>query len=275
MSNFIQIPNSVTTLLTHRSKHAEAVAYAIIRNEIKDSTLKASIAQTELATLLGVNERTVNTYVAHLKEVNLFAKIEKKQGEAAHPYNVYAFPPLTNEYFLLLPSLLGDPTLSAKQKGILLFLKAHCQKGTNYLLYSGKTTELAQLLGIGKNQISRELETLRQAGAIRFIEKSIHIIHPAFPLFLDKKGNCGTNAIYQAIYDFCLSRDRVPPYKNVNKYHMDAALGMIVAQYGTPELVKEILEKRCTNLPQNPSINYFCQVLRNRIPTPPPIIIMH
>ena len=51
MSNYIQIPNSITQL-TKRCKHEEALVYATIRNEIKDETLKASYSEASLAELL-------------------------------------------------------------------------------------------------------------------------------------------------------------------------------------------------------------------------------
>ena len=48
MSSYIKIPNSITTKLTKRSKHEEAIVYAIIRNEIKDHSLKASIPEKQI-----------------------------------------------------------------------------------------------------------------------------------------------------------------------------------------------------------------------------------
>lgn len=272
MSDFIQIPNSIATRLNSRSKHSEALTYAIIRNEIKDHTLQASIAQAQLANLLQVDERTAHNYVAALKEKDFFTKIEKKQGENVYPYNVYTFPPLTQDYFILLPQLLDDPNLSPKQKGILLFIKACCWKGTNYLPFRGKTTDLAQQLGIGKNQITSHLQALERTGSIRFIQNTLHILHPAFPLHLKQEGTCGIiNDIYQTIYQFCLDHDRIPPYKQLNQRGIDPSLSILAAHYAdTPSQLLHDLNTRCTHLPPNLSLNYFCQLLRNNTAAPEP-----
>ena len=64
MSTYIQIPNSITTKLTKRSKLVEALVYSIIRNEIKDKSLKASIPEKQIADIIKMSERTVNSYVS-------------------------------------------------------------------------------------------------------------------------------------------------------------------------------------------------------------------
>ena len=74
MSTYIQIPNSITTKLTKRSKHEEAFVYAIIRNEIKDNSLKASITEKQLANTVNMTERTVYNYVSDLKIKGLLMK---------------------------------------------------------------------------------------------------------------------------------------------------------------------------------------------------------
>lgn len=76
MSSYIQIPNSITTKLTKKSKQEEALVYALIRNQIKDNSFKASFSQSRLVdyfveencTLTDLQreyrERTINTYVS-------------------------------------------------------------------------------------------------------------------------------------------------------------------------------------------------------------------
>lgn len=263
MSSYIQIPNSITTKLTKRSKHEEAFVYAIIRNEIKDNSLKASITEKQLANTVNMTERTVNNYVSDLKKMGLLSVTELKKGESIHRYNVYKFDYLKEDYFFLLPSFLNDKYISAKQKGLLLFIKANCCKGTNYIQFEGKTTDLCQLLGIGKN--SNYLNELESKGYIRFIGKTLHIINENFPLFWDQDID---NITYKIIYDFCLKHDKVPPLKRVDDKRKEIALSWIVGEYTNDyERLRNDLYERCKNLPENLSLEYFCQVLRNKKPT--------
>jgi hypothetical protein len=127
------------------------------------------------------------------------------------------------------------------------------------------TTDLAEKLGVGKNQIKGYLEELNSKGYIRFIGKSIHIINENFPLFYI---NDIDNMTYQIIYDFCLEHDSIPPVKNVDGIGKDKALSLIVAKFTNDyDSLRNVLEERCKKLPEHPSLDYFCQVLVNRKPT--------
>ena len=180
MSNFIQIPNSITTRLTKKSKHEEAFVYAVIRSQIKDNSYKASISERQIAEIINMTERTVSSYVTDFKDSDLLKVVERKQGESEYPYNVYQFDELKKNYFMILPPLLYDNTISPKLKGLLLFIKANCWSGTNFLRFNGMTTDLAEKLRVGKNQIKGYLEELKSIGYIRFIAKSLHIINENF-----------------------------------------------------------------------------------------------
>ena len=288
MSDYIQIPNSITTKLTKRSKHEEAFVYATIRSQIKDSSLHASYPQSSLVDFFIQDEktisdekrlykeRTINNYVAELKKDGLLEVTERKQGESEYPYNVYKFEELVEDYFMILPPFLHDNDISPKLKGLLLFIKANCWSGTNYLLFNGMTTDLAEKLGVGKNQIKGYLEELNSKGYIRFIGKSIHIINENFPLFYI---NDMDNMTYQIIYDYCLEHDSIPPVKNVDGKGKDKALSLIVAKFTNDyDSLRNVLEERCQKLPEHPSLEYFCQVLVNRKPKRvddkcPPIMI--
>ena len=290
MSTYIQIPNSITTKLTKRSKHEEALVYALIRNQIKDNSFTASFSQSQLVDYFieedliltdkqrEYKERTINNYVSTLKDVGLLKVIGKKKGDSDHRYNVYQFDYLKKEYFHILPPFLADVNISPKLKGLLLFIKANCWSGTNYLRFNGITTDLAEKLGVGKNNIKGYLEELKSKGYIRFIGKSLHITNGNFPLFMDQDMD---NITYKIIYDFCLEHDRVPPIKNVDKNGRDQALSWIVFEYqnendrrdkSQPQnkfeygRLRNALKERCKNLPENLSLEYFCQVLRNKKP---------
>ena len=263
MSTYIQIPNSITTKLTKRSKQEEALVYAIIRNEIKDKSLKASITEKQIAEIINMTERTVNSYVSKLKKVELVEVAEQIQGNSNYRYNVYQFDYLKEDYFFLLPPFLEDKKISSKLKGLLLFIKANCCKGTNFLKFEGKTTDLPQMLGIGKN--SDYLDELESKGYIRYIGNSLHIINENFLLFWDQDMD---NITYKIVYDFCLEHDRVPPTKRVDGRNKDKALSWIVGAYTDDyERLRNDLNERCKNLPEDLSLEYFCQVLRNKKPT--------
>ncbi len=277
MSSYIQIPNSIITKLTKRSKQEEALVYALIRNQIKDKSFKASFPQSKLVdyfveenrTLTDqereYKERTIHNYVSALKNVRLLDEIDKKKGGSDHRYNVYKFDYLKEEYFYLLPPFLEDKNISPKLKGLLLFIKANCLKGTNYLYYNGITTDLASTLKVGRNQIKGYLEELKSKGYIRYIGNSLHIINENFLLFWDQDMD---NIIYKIIYDFCLKHDKVPPIKRVDGLRKDTALSWIVGEYTNDyERLRNDLNERCKNLPENLSLEYFCQVLRNKKPT--------
>jgi DNA-binding transcriptional ArsR family regulator len=264
MSSYIQIPNSITTKLTKKSKLLEALVYSIIRNEIKDKSLKASIPEKQIADIIKMSERTVNNHVSDLKKSSLLIVAERKQGKSEYPHNVYQFDELKKDYFVILPSFLYDNNISPKLKGLLLFIKANCWSGTNYLRFNGITTDLAEKIGVGKNLLAGYLKELESKGSVRFIGNSLHIIDENFPLFLDQDPD---NITYRIIYDFCLGHDRVPPTKRVDGKGKDKALSWIVGAYTDDyDRLRNALNERCNNLPENPSLEYFCQVLRNKRP---------
>lgn len=277
MSDYIQIPNSITTKLTKKSKQEEALVYALIRSQIKDNSFKASFSQSKLVDYFieenrtlkdqerEYKERTIHNYVSTLKDVELLKVIDMKKGASDYRYNVYQFDYLKEDYFYLLPPFLEDKNISPKLKGLLLFIKANCWSGTNYLLFNGMTTDLAEKLGVGKNQIKGYLEELESKGYIRFIGKSLHIVNENFPLFYI---NDMDNMTYKIIYNYCLEHDSIPPVKDVDCKGKDKALSLIVAKFTNDyDSLRNVLEERCKSLPEYPSLEYFCQVLVNRKPT--------
>ena len=76
------------------------------------------------------------------------------------------------------------------------------------------------------------------------------------------------NITYKIVYDFCLEHDRVPPIKRTDGRVKNIALSWIVGEYTNDyERLRNDLNERCKNLPENLSLEYFCQVLRNKKPT--------
>jgi hypothetical protein len=129
-------------------------------------------------------------------------------------------------------------------------------------------------LRVGKNQLKTHLIELEAKGYIRFIGKSLHITNDNFPLFLIDDMD---NITYKIIYDFCLSKNTIPPIKDVDKRGRDKSLSWIVGEYQNEcdpsdkeqrpygRLINA-LKTRCPNLPEAVTLKYFCQVLCNKKP---------
>ena len=154
------------------------------------------------------------------------------------------------------PELITEPSISAKLKGLLMLIKSHCIKGTNYLWFNSKQ-HLSEILHIGKNTLPTYLKELESKGFIRYIGNSLHLSNEYFYLFTS---NDISNLIYKTIYDYCLSLDVVPAYKDTDTND----IGLIAAEFPEPDLLLSTLRERCPQLPQKPSMNYFTKVLRNK-----------
>lgn len=253
MSTFIQIPNKINQL-TKKSKLYEIITYATIRSQIKDSSYTAAYPEKQLSEELGVNERTIRNYIANLEDANLFT-ITKRSGTGEYAHNVYKFDYLS-EYFAIEPEFITNREVDPKLKGLMLLIKTHCAKGTNYLQFNSQE-QLSKLLHIGKNQISTYLKELESKGMIRYIADTLHLPCKYFKLSI-------TEGIYQKtyeiIYQYCLSKDCVPPFKDVDTND----LGAIIAHYPEPDDLLQALRTRCSKLPQNVSFAYLTEALLNK-----------
>lgn len=257
MSKFIQVPNEIITKLTNRNKHKIAYLYVYIRNQINDnrSTLNAK-EKTKLkyGEALNLDEKTIYNYIKELSSVDLILGIGKDWG-IDHRYNVYHFPEIKGDNFIVLPSLIDNPSLTTEEKGVMLFIKANCIAGTNHFHFKSMA-ELKAKTGVGKN--STVIKDLESKGYVRIIEKAIIITNDAFPLYLNGKPE---NYIFRLIYNYCLYKGVVPPIKE------ERALFYLKTKYpdGHTSLKDDLLCK-CKNLPKEISLNYFCMALLNMMP---------
>ena len=259
MSNYIQVPNDITTKLTKRSKFKTAFLYVYIRNQINNhrDTLNAK-EKTKLkyGEALNLDKKTIYTYIKDLYDVGLISGIGKEWG-IDHRYNVYHFPEINGGNFIVLPSFIEDPYLTTEEKGVMLFIKANCYYGTNHFHFKSMA-ELKAKIGVGKNStIIRDLES---KGYIRIIGKAIIIISDAFPLYLNDNPE---NNIYSIIYNYCLYKGVVPPMKDIDS----KCLFYLKTKYidGHTGLEEDLFSK-CKNLPFDISLNYFCKALLNKMP---------
>ena len=209
MSNFIQVPNEIISKLTSRSKHKIDYLYVYILNQINEnrSTLNAK-EKTKLkyGEALNLDEKTIYNYIKELTSLDLIIGIGKDWG-IDHRYNVYHFPEINGDNFIVLPSFIDDSNLTTEEKGVMLFIKANCIDGTNHFHFKSMA-ELKAKIGVGKNNtIIKDLES---KGYVKIIGKAIIITCDAFPLYLN--GN-PENYIYHHIYNYCLYKGVVPPMK--------------------------------------------------------------
>lgn len=257
MSKFIQVPIEIITKLTNRCKHKEAFVYAAIRSQIKDGTRTASYPMANLAKLCNVDERTIYNYIDSLMCVGLFSLLDskKKQLKGDHRYNVYLFPYIKDNCMLINPSFIEDESFTTEEKGVMLFIKANCEKGTNHFHFKSMA-ELKTKIGVGKN--STVIKDLESKCYVRIIGNAIIITCDAFPLYLNGKPE---DCIYDTIYTYCLYKGIIPPMKN------SKSLFLLKTKYidGKTGLVEDLLNK-CKNLPNEISLDYFSKALVNMIP---------
>lgn len=259
MSNFIQIPNDITTKLTKRSKYKTAYLYMYIRNQInKDRDTINAKEKTKLkyGEALNLDEKTIYAYIKELNDVGLISGIGKDWG-IDHRYNVYHFPEINGDNFIVLPSLIDDTNLTIEEKGVMLFIKANCYNGANHFHFKSMA-ELKAKIGVGKN--SFVIKNLESKGYVRIIDKAIIIISNAFPLYLNENPE---NSIYDIIYNYCIYKGVVPPMKDIDS----KCLFYLKTKYidGNTGLKEDLISK-CKNLPSDVSLNYFCKALLNKMP---------
>lgn len=238
---FLQIPNSVTEKLNNkRTDWKDLLILCRIGSQVKDDTRLCSYAQKQLAEDIGICEKTVNSRIQSILKTSLLL-LEGKKKTSDHPYNVYKYPQLDKDYAIIYPELLDDPDLEQKEKASLIFLKLHCMNGTNRLMRSYTNEELADIMRIGKNSVTKTLKNLESKGYIRIIHGIIILTCENIPLFI--KDDLDENRIYGLLWELCLENDMVPPYKVQSKasWH-DALYGFAAFYKNTSNAKKSILE---------------------------------
>lgn len=257
MSTFIQIPSNLTKIKSN-NKFIEIYTYLLIRNQIKDSSYKASISEKELSTILDVSERSVKKYISDLK--TYIDDTTLCQGNGKYPYNVYHFSRLEKDYSIILPSIISDTDLTPTEKGILIRMKLLCNKGTNYISFKSKS-ELTKILGISKNNISKILKDLADKNQIQFIGNSLNLSTKYFPLSIvdDDSYDSITNFIYEIIYKYCLVNKVIPPLRDKK------AFDYLIAMFpNKDDSIIKMLVKKCPSLPNEVSLDYFVKALENK-----------
>ena len=202
-----------------------------------------------------MTDRTIRAYVEELEQAN-FLTVTKRYGIGEYAHNVYHLDYLSKDYFVIEPKFITEKSISPHLKGLLLLIKTHCIKGTNYLRFSSKE-ELSKLLHVGKNQLSAYLKELESKGLIRYIADTLHLPCEYFKLSI-------TDGLYQKtyeiIYQYCLSKDCVPPFKDADTNDLGAIIGHYVDEHD----ILKALEARCPKLPRKVSFAYLTEALLNK-----------
>ena len=211
----------------------------------------------QLAELMNETDRSIRNYTDTLENSGLIIDTTKKHGTGEYSHNVYHFDELTKEYFIMNPSLITEQSISPKLKGLLMLMQTYTIKGTNCLPFKSKKHLAEVVLHIGKNQLSAFLMELEAKKFIRIIDKTLILSKKYFYLYIE---DTIQNRLYETIYDYCLSQNVVPPYKDTETND----IGMIAAYYTTPDELLSTLRKRCPKLPKIVSMTYFTKILRNK-----------
>ena len=116
---------------------------------------------------------------------------------------------------------------------------------------------MSEILHIGKNTLPKYLDELEAKGFIGYIGKSLHVPRDLF--YLSRKDDI-YNKLYETIYDYCLSQNVKPPYKDKDTYD----IGVLIEKFATPDELLHKLKERCPQLPQNVSMAYFTKTLTSK-----------
>lgn len=248
MRKFLQIPNSVIKKFNNkRTDWEDLLILCRIGSQVKDNTRLCSYSQAQLAQDIRISEKTINTRIKSIINNSLLS-LEGKKRTNNHPYNVYKYPQLDGDYAIIYPELLDDPRLTQREIACLIFLKLNCMNGTNRLMKSYTNEELAEIMRIGKNSVTKTLKDLESKGYIRIINGIIILTCENIPLYI--KNDIDENEIYGQLWKLCLDNDMVPPYKVQSKasWH-DALFGFAASYKNTSDAKKSILEfNRILNL---------------------------
>ena len=210
-----------------------------------------------MAELMNETDRSIRNYTDILERSGLIKEITKKHGTGEYSHNVYEFEKLEEEYFILNPEFITEQSISPKLKGLLMLMQSYSIKGTNCLPFSSKKHLAEEVLHVGKNQLSAYLKELEAKKIIRIIDKTLILSKEYFYLHIN---DTIQNRLYETIYDYCLSQNVVPPFKDIDTND----IGMIAAHYTTPDELLSALKKRCPKLPKIVSMAYFTKMLRNK-----------
>ena len=171
----------------------------------------------------------------------------------------------------LLDVQIGDLPLKEQSfiKGFILMLKCVCLNFTDTTLYSYRDMEkqmnlsYATIAGLMKQCQEYGLVTPNEKGEGYTIRKGL-FYNGYPPIEMPQNEWDKLKEAYTAIYEFCKSKRIIcPPYDH-------RLIGRILGVSGCAEGIKERLEKRTDQLPDNISLNYFVRIIDGKVLEPEP-----
>ena len=116
---------------------------------------------------------------------------------------------------------------------------------------------MSEILHIGKNTLPKYLDELEAKGFISYIDDALILPKEYFYLYIKENLH---NQFYETIYDYCLSQNVKPPYKDKHTHD----IGLLIAEFATSDELLFILKERCPQLPTKVSMAYFTKMLVNK-----------
>ena len=101
------------------------------------------------------------------------------------------------------------------------------------------------------------MDELEAKGFISYIDDALILPKEYFYLYIKENLH---NQFYETIYDYCLSQNVKPPYKDKHTHD----IGLLIAEFATPDELLSILKDRCPKLPPKVSMAYFTKTLVNK-----------
>lgn len=300
-------------LLTPQSKSAnmEVLVLYYIRTKCNKDCASA-IGEDKIQKELNLSESTVEGYIKKLKDYTSILTIKtlnpndsdsRKEIEQVlgKPFegtkirkNLYYFKEPTAFYFLY-PQFIYRTDLPNEIKGFLIRLACLCVPGTGKIYTPDCRKEKANIASISKDlKTSRTkaktlLEECERLNLIRHIPRGYIILEDSFRL---NYGKTVEDRVYNAIYNYCLNKNVVPPdryefYRNGNSTECDGLLMCTPYLFNIWNLYKaqsfrhnkkfiplefedylklELLPKRFPTLPEEPHWEYFKKAILNISP---------
>ena len=263
-----------------RLNNKEAATFLALMFYSDFNTGESHVIHKTLRDKTGIPESTLKKYLKELAEKgfttpNSYFSGKTPQGKPRRLTDYSTQIPDTCYIMAdrkLLDVQIGDLPLKEQSfiKGFILMLKCVCLNFTDTTLYSYRDMEkqmnlsYATIAGLMKQCQEYGLVTPNEKGEGYTIRKGL-FYNGYPPIVIPENEWDKLKEAYTAIYEFCKSKRIIcPPYDH-------RLIGRILGVSGCAEGIKERLEKRTDQLPDNiSSLNYFVRIIDGKVLEPEP-----
>ena len=263
-----------------RLNNKEAATFLALMFYSDFNTGESHVIHKTLRDKTGIHESTLKKYLKELAEKgfttpNSYFSGKTPQGKPRRLTDYSTQIPDTCYIMAdrkLLDVQIGDLPLKEQSfiKGFILMLKCVCLNFTDTTLYSYRDMEkqmnlsYATIAGLMKQCQEYGLVTPNEKGEGYTIRKGL-FYNGYPPIEMPQNEWDKLKEAYTAIYEFCKSKRIIcPPYDH-------RLIGRILGVSGCAEGIKERLEKRTDQLPDNiSSLNYFVRIIDGKVLEPEP-----